>query len=119
MRVVQFGTFFCLVTTSAIAGDLACYEEPGTMKLHCISKTLATINGNLRASPLYAGGPRSIEKTPYTFVADCSKGLSTLQDRTGANFGGNFSNATPVARHLSQWLCELKNPKPDKRLRQF
>jgi len=101
------------------AGELACYEEPGTRKTTCINESAVIANGDTRASPVYSGGPNGVRKTPYTFVTNCAKGISTLQDSDGVNFAGNFSSATPASRSLSRWVCDVKKPKQNPKLKQF
>src|SRR5437773_9483861 len=109
----------CLCTTAHADTKLQCYEEPGTRKTTCIAPSLVRANGDVRSSPLYMGGPNRVTSTSYTFIADCKKGISTLQDSSGVNFGGNFSSATDGSRALSEWICEVPKPKQDSRLRQI
>jgi len=109
-----------LAATALSAGNgLACYEEPGTRKTSCIMERGVRSNGDLRASYLYAGGPKGVEKTTYLVIADCKREVMTLQDASGVNFGGGAFSATKMSSALSQWLCEAKNRKPDKSLKQF
>lgn len=106
-------------TAFAAGGDLSCYEEPGTRKTTCISESEARANGSTRSSPVYTGGPNGVKKTSFLLIADCAKGVSTLQDKQGVNFAGGFSNTTKTSRALTQWLCEIPKVKQDSRLRQF
>lgn len=101
------------------ANKLACYEEPGTRKTMCFDEARLTSNGSVRAAPLYMGGPKGVEKTSFTIITDCAKGISTLQDQKGINFAGGASNQTRAMRSLSTWMCEAKSPKADPKLRQF
>ena len=105
--------------TTAAAEPLSCYEEPGTRKHTCINEKAVTANGDTRAAPIYSGGPNGVNKTNYTIVTNCAKQISTLQDRQGVNFAGGFNSATPALRSLSQWICEVKKPRIDTKLRQF
>ena len=101
------------------ANSLQCYESPGTLNYTCIDPAAARANGELRSSPLYSGGPRGVTQTPYTLVTNCTRGVSTLQDRTGANFGGGTNNQSPAIQSLSEWLCSAPKPIVDKSVRQF
>lgn len=103
----------------AAAPALACYEAPGTRSMTCIDQAAVRVNGDVRASPLFTGGPNGVRKTSQTFVVDCKLGVSTLQDRNGVNFAGDLTSTTPLSRALSQWTCEAKQPKKDPKLRQF
>lgn len=107
------------VAASAAAGTLTCYEEPGTRATTCIDQAAVTANGDTRASPVYLGGPNGVRKTSVAFVTNCAKGVSTLQDEDGVNFAGDFSSATAASRSLSKWVCEVRNPRKDSKLRQF
>lgn len=121
--------FFVLPVAAAVAAiqpfavyaknSLACYEEPGTRKEMCIDEAAVRVNGDTRASPLYTGGPNGVRRTSYTVVVNCAKGIMTLQDRDGVNFGGNYSSATPASRSLAQWTCAVSTPRKDGKLRQF
>lgn len=101
------------------AGNLECYEEKGTMNTMCIQPSAVRQNGDLRSSPIFMGGPKSVEPTSFTLVTNCAKGISTLQDRQGKNFGGAHNSDTPAIRALSSWLCAVSKPKKDPSLRQF
>lgn len=108
------------LSTPVLAVQLCCYEEPGTMKRTCFDPKAVRVNGETRAARLYQGGPvGGARETPYTFVTNCAKGVSTLQDRDGVNFAGALSSATDASRSLSQWVCDVPNPKKDPKLRQF
>lgn len=100
-------------------GGLECYEAPGTLNYTCIDPAAVRVNGEVRSSPLYMGGPKDVRKTSNSIVTNCARGVSTLQDRNGSNFGGEYNSATPALKALSSWLCAIPNPKPDKSLRQF
>ena len=103
----------------AAAQALACYETPGSRVTTCIDEAAVRVNGDVRASPIYQGGPKGVRKTSQVFVVDCKAGVATIQDRTGVNSSGDSTNATAASRSLSQWLCEAKAPKKDPTLRQF
>jgi hypothetical protein len=99
--------------------DLACYEEPGTRKTSCIDRGNVESNGDVRSSPLYSGGPNQVDKTPYFFISNCAKQISTLQDRQGVNFGGGLASATPSSAALTSYLCAAKSTKKNPKLQQF
>lgn len=103
----------------AAAPALACYEAPGSRTTTCIDEAAVRVNGDVRASPIYQGGPNGVKKTSQTFVVDCKAGVATIQDRTGVNYAGAGTTATAASRSLSRWLCEAKAPKKDPKLRQF
>jgi hypothetical protein len=115
-----FAAALCVVAAAASAkGNLACFEEPGTRATTCIDENAVVVNGDTRSSPIYSGGPKGVRKTPYMFVTNCARGVSTLQDEDGVNFAGGFSSSTKAARALSRWTCEAKKPRKDPKLRQF
>lgn len=96
-----------------------CYTEPGTNKAMCIDEADVRVNGDTRASPLWTGGPKGVEKTPYIVVTNCVKNVSTLQDKLGVNFAGGTNSQTPAIRDLSAMLCGAKPTKKDPSLKQF
>ena len=98
---------------------LKCHIEDGTNKAMCIAPSETKQNGDLRSSPFYKGGIKEIDKTNYTFLVNCKTKISTLQDRTGINFGGATCTSTAVTRTLCQDICEVKNPRIDKKITQF
>jgi hypothetical protein len=104
---------------SALAADISCAEEPGTRKYMCVNLKKVSANGDVRASTLYTGGPKGVEATPYTVVVNCSRGVMTLQDKLGVNFGGNVSGATELSRGLTGIMCAVPKPKKDPKLQQF
>lgn len=113
---------FCVVLMLcgyAQAAKLLCYEEPGTLKNFCIGEDEIRANGSVRMSPLYQGGSKSVDKTPYFLLTDCAKSISTLQDAKGVNFAGGTGNETPAIRSLSKWLCEAKKVRNDPKVRQL
>ena len=104
---------------SAAGGPFSCYEEEGTRRHLCYDSRSIRVNGSIRAAPYATGGPNGVRPSGYTLVVDCAKGITTLQDSDGVNFGGNVSAATPATRSLSKWICEEKKVKTDKKLRMF
>lgn len=108
-----------LWSASAWGAQGVCHEERGTMKKLCVDVSAVRVNGDTRAAPLWSGGPSGMRKTGYTFVANCAKGISTLQDAQGVNFAGSFSGDTGATRVLSEAICEAPKPRKDPKLRQF
>lgn len=109
-----------IITISTYAaGTYRCYERPGTLEYSCIDPAATTVNGDLRASPLYQGGPKGVTKTALIFLADCRRGISTLQDRNGSNFAGAKSADNAGSRVLSKELCAVQSPRQDPTIRQF
>ena len=104
---------------SSFAVPLECYEQPGTMTTTCIQPSAVRVNGDLRSSPIFMGGPKGVEPTSFTLVTDCAKNVSTLQDRQGKNFGGGSNTDTKALRSLASWLCAVPKPRKDSSLRQF
>jgi hypothetical protein len=125
MRAINLALPLCVAAASIqpsavyAKNTLACYEEPGTRKEMCIDEAAVRVNGETRASPLFTGGPNGVRKTSYTVVVNCAKGIMTLQDQDGVNFGGNVSSATAASRSLAQWTCAVSKPRKDSKLRQF
>ena len=101
------------------AGNLDCFEEEGTMNTICIQPTAARANGDIRSSPLFMGGPKSVKASSFVMITNCAKGVTTLQDHDGKNFAGGKNSETKALRSLSTWLCAVKKPKNDPTLRQF
>lgn len=96
-----------------------CHTDDGTNKVTCIDEAAVAVNGDLRSSPIYSGGPKGVSKTPYFIVTDCAKGISTLQDARGVNFAGGTNTQTPAMRTLSDALCSVRPARKDSKLRQF
>jgi hypothetical protein len=121
MRRLTLSIVLCAVAfdAGAAAGKLSCYEEPATRKRSCIDANAVTVNGDTRAALVYSGGPNGVRATSVTFVTNCAKGITTLQDRDGVNFAGALSSATEASESLSHWMCAVKNPKKNAKLRQF
>ncbi len=85
----------------------------------CIDEAMVSANGDTRASPIYVGGPNEVRKTTFTLVTNCAKDVSTLQDRDGVNFAGGLSSSTTALASLSQWVCAVKSPRKNPKLKQF
>jgi len=119
MKILITLLLLSIVTPALPKATLACYEEPGTRKTLCIDESAVTANGDIRASPLYSGGPNEVRKTGYIFVTNCAKKISTLQDRDGVNFAGGFSSTTSASRSLSEWACDVTRPRKDSKIKQF
>lgn len=121
--VTTAGAALCLciglVPSAALANKLECYEEPATLRNMCIQPSAARVNGDVRASPLFMGGPKEVRPTSITLLVNCKTKVTTLQDRDGTNFAGGRGNETAAVRSLSQGLCEVPKPRPDPKLRQF
>lgn len=100
-------------------GELTCHEQEGTRRWMCIAPYATTVNGDVRASPLYMGGPNNVNRANFVIITNCKTGATTLQDRDGVNFAGGLSSVTETSQSLSRYLCEVKSPKQDRRLRQF
>lgn len=108
-----------LVGRSGMAQAVDCYEAPGTMNNTCVDLKAVRANGDLRAAPIYSGGPKQVRATGFTLVTNCRSAVSTLQDRDGANFGGGGNNSTPAIQALSRALCGVAKPRVDGSIRQF
>lgn len=98
---------------------LACYEAPGGREMTCIDAAAVTINGNVRAAPMYSGGPKGVTKASSIMLVDCDRQVMTLQDRRGVNFAGGDVASSRVSRALGAWICAAPTPKRDPKLRQF
>ena len=103
--------------TAAAAGDLTCYEEPGTRKTSCVDERAVRANGDTRAAALYSGGPNSLRPSGTNLVADCKLGVLALEDRKGVIFGAGPRDATKMSRALYDVVCQAQNPKRDPKLR--
>lgn len=116
LALVVIGT---TVAPHVMAIDLQCYEQPGTLLNTCIAPSLTTSSGDLRSSPVYMGGPKSINRAAFSAIADCKKKALVLQNPDGQNFSGGAASSTPASSVLFKALCEVKNPKADKTIRMF
>ena len=101
------------------ANELQCFETPGTMQNICVEPGAVRVNGDIRSSPIYSGGPKTVNATSFVLVTNCKSNISTLQDRNGSNFAGGRSGDTPALRSLAVSVCSVAKPKFDKALRQF
>lgn len=103
---------------AAHAVDLYCFEAPDTLKNICYVPGQVSANGDLRASPLFMGGPKSVDRTTLTIVVNCKSSVMTLQDRQGTNVQGGSAGDTRMAAELSKAMCAVKKTRADKALRQ-
>lgn len=112
------GAILAILGTSALAEDLYCWEEPGTLRSFCVAPRKITSNGDLRASPVYMGGPKDVDPASITLVVNCKTGWSTMQDRRGVNVTGGPASSTQILAAEKDYLCAAKSPKQDRALRQ-
>lgn len=120
MQARIFALFAIAALSPAVgAATLACYEEPGSRKTTCIDESAVTVNGDIRSSPLFSGGPKGVTKTSAIVLVDCKRNVMTMQDRAGVNFAGGPTTATAASRALSSWVCQAPKPRKDPKLRQF
>jgi len=89
------------------------------MKNWCHDPAAVRANGSVRAAPMLAGGPKGVSQVGMLFVVDCEKKVAAMQDSKGVNHGAARSNATPVARNLSEWICAEPKTKKDATLRLY
>jgi len=87
------------------------------MKHWCFDPADVRANGPVRMSPVFTGGPRGVDPTGMFFVVDCEKKIAAMQDRKGVNVGGNYSNATPMSRSLTEGICGAEKVKKDASVR--
>lgn len=104
---------------AAMAGKVSCYEEPGSMKQWCYDPSAVRENGSVRMAAVLSGGPRGVKPVGMFFVVDCQKNIAAMQDERGVNYGANYTDATPVARNLSGWICAEPKVKKDASVRLF
>lgn len=108
-----------LISTGSYGASLRCHEAPDTLINTCIAPSETRVNGDIRSSPLYMGGPKAIKKTNFTAVANCPKKILTLQDRDGSNFSGGTASSTRAAATIIFEMCSVEKPKTDKTIRMF
>jgi hypothetical protein len=104
---------------SAHAKELSCHVDEVTRGTMCIDESNVTANGDVRASPVFMGGPKGVDRTAFFLVVNCQRSVITLQDRKGVNFAGDKAGATKASRALSEWVCAAPRTKRDPTLRQF
>lgn len=117
-RARSLAALLAAVCANASAADLYCWEEPGTLRNTCVVPNKITVNGDLRASPIYMGGPKDVNPTSITLVVNCKTGWTTGQDRQGSNFTAGAASSTQMLTEQKNYLCATKNPKRDPSLRQ-
>jgi hypothetical protein len=121
-RLVQMATLLgvsMIFRVALAANELECFETPGTMQNICVEPGAVRVNGDVRSSPVYMGGPKTVKATSFVLVTNCKSSVSTLQDRDGSNFAGGRSGDTPALRSLAISVCSVPKPKFDRALRQF
>jgi hypothetical protein len=119
IRSIMTAALLSIACVSAGAKTFrACHETPGTNAATCIDEDAIRVNGEVRAAPIWRGGPNGVSKTPYVLVTNCAKGITTAQDSDGVNFGGAMTAEMP-ASFLANTMCNASKIRKDPKLRQF
>ena len=78
----------------------------------CFHNDKVRVNGQVRATPFYNGGPKDITDTGYTARVHCESQVMELTDRKGIAFMRNVP-ATVEGRNFVKLLCEHQKTKKD------
>jgi hypothetical protein len=108
----------CIAAGNAWATEIYCFESSRKLKNICYVPGQVTSNGDLRASPLFKGGPRDFDKASVTIVVNCKTSVISLQDRQGTNVRSAAASDSWIASELSAALCAVKKTRQDETLRQ-
>jgi len=91
------------VTVPAIAATLSCREEPNTRKHFCYLPSELRANADLRSFPLFTGGPKGADRTPYTAVVNCKVRYLEMRDRKGVV----FARQLPKKQHIRALIDDV------------
>lgn len=94
-----------LISSTAYASGLSCYEDPRTNAHTCYNKAKMSEKDGIRQSPLYTGGPNGVRETSMSVHVNCKTGVVHLKDRDGVTFAGGYGNETPAVSSLKRWIC--------------
>ena len=106
----------CLMGAVAYAESLACADDENTFARYCYQPKAVRVNGDLRATQLYTGGPNSIADSGFLSVINCKVGYLEMRDRRGVA----FARAMPEKKHIKNFrdfICNEKTPKQDNNLK--
>jgi hypothetical protein len=130
VRLVRCATTAAVLVASSAAPDalaadvqakpgyqIQCFEDPATLVQFCFAPAKLTANGNVRASPLYAGKGPDLSLMPLTAVADCKKSTVTLRDAKGVTPRNAPAIEPRVAEALARDMCAVTKPAVDKKLK--
>ena len=106
----------CGIATAANAGNLTCAQDENSFSLYCYITKSVKVNGDLRATQLYTGGPKSIDNTGYLSLVDCKIGYLELRDKKGVAFARGIPEKKHVIEYV-RYVCEEKTAKQDVALR--
>ena len=105
-------TLFAVSFTKVYAGNFSCAENDLTHALMCFPKTDVRVNGPVRATKFYTGGPKGINDTGYTARVHCESKVMELTDRKGVAFVRNVPSEK-VGLDFVRFLCAHKPVKND------
>lgn len=107
---------FLLGASAAHAIPIECAEDKRTEGLFCFAPSEIRESGGIRTAPFYMGGPKQVDRTPYTIAANCATGVLHLKDKRGVSFGGaGPGEGTPQSRELRRLFCAASLPAPKKK----
>jgi hypothetical protein len=112
MRMFALGLLLWMGASQAIAGDFSCAENDVTHAYMCFVKTKVRVNGDVRATSFYQGGPKGVDDTGFTARVNCTSGVLELTDRKGVAFIRNVPKEQ-VGLDFVRYLCEHKTLKKD------
>jgi hypothetical protein len=91
--------------------DVQCAVDQRTEAHQCIALSELRESQGIRSAPLYSGGPKEINRTPYTVAVNCDTKVLHLKDRQGVSFGGGSFGAdapTKMVRDLGALICNAQ-----------
>ena len=94
---------------------LTCAQNDVTFALMCFPTDGVRVNGDVRGTKLYQGGPNEIKATPYTVRVHCVSGALELTDKQGVAFARNVPEAQ-VGQDFVLKLCGHPKVKNDPKL---
>lgn len=111
-------TICCLLSfgtcTGTLAGNMSCAENTVTHSYLCFHNDKVRVNGDVRSTPFYKGGPKGVDDTGYTARVHCGTRVLELTDRKGVAFVRNVPTEQ-VGRDFVRHLCAhqkiIKDPK--------
>ena len=111
-----FALALCLSAASSFARNLTYADDDDTHALYCYITKSVRVNGELRATELYTGGPNRITDSGYLSVIDCKVGYLELRDKRGVTFTRGQPEKLHIVRYRD-YVCDEKSAKLDKNLK--
>ena len=105
----------CASSGAVLAGNLVCAQNEVTNAYMCFHKDKVRVNGPVRSTAFYKGGPKGVEDTGYTARVHCESKAIELTDRQGVAFARNIPSEK-IGRDFVRFLCEHQKVTKDTKL---